>query len=96
VLVNAYDEEKVAQEEVARKRKAEADARIQSYIDWINAGNPVYKIYGWSYRGASYNEMNPDEAISEIRNGRPFEINYQNINGEQALILQYVGENDMY
>lgn len=96
ILINAYEDERIAKEESERVKQAEAEARTQSYIDWIEQGNPVYKIFGWSWKGAQYNLMDPDEAISEIRKGRPFEIEYRTVNGEEALVLQYVGENDLY
>lgn len=96
VLQQAYENERIAKEEAARAKQAEKEATTQSYINWIEEGNPVYKIFGWAWKGARYNPIEPDEAISEIRNDRPFEIQYKTINGEQALVLQYVGENDMY
>ena len=96
ILQQAYEDERIAREEAEKVKQAESEAKIQSYVDWIEEGNPVYKIYGWAWKGASYNSIDPDNAISEIRQGKPFEIEYRTVNGEQALVLQYVGENDMY
>ena len=95
ILQQAYENERIAIEERNRKQQEEHDEKIQSYIDWIEEGNPVYQIYGWRYKGANYNAIDPDTAIEEIKKGRPFEINYLNINGKQCLVLQYVGENDL-
>ncbi|MBR4397453.1 MAG: hypothetical protein IKS93_06350 [Methanobrevibacter sp.] len=96
ILQDAYEDERIAKEEAEKVKQAEAEATTQSYIDWVEQGNPVYGIYGWAWKGAQYNLMDPEEAISEIRKGRPFEIEYRTINGEDALVLQYVGENDLY
>lgn len=96
ILQQAYEDERIAKEEAEKVKRAESEAKIQSYVDWIEEGKPVYMIYGWSWKGASYSPIEPDKAVSEIRQGKPFEIKYRTVNGEQALVLQYVGENDLY
>lgn len=40
--------------------------------------------------------LSADEALKQLEKEKPFEYNWENINGEKALVLQYVGKNNLY
>lgn len=88
----------IENEEILKRNEREVAeaARINSYIEWIEGNNPVYSIFGFSWKGASYTRISKEDAIKEVKEKKPYEISFKTINNEKALVLQYYGENDFY
>ena len=78
------------------EREIEEAARINSYIEWIEGNNPVYSIFGFSWKGASYTGISKEEALKEVKAKKPYEISFKTLNNKKALVLQYYGKNDFY
>lgn len=79
----------------AKKDREDAHkVKIQSYIDWVKEGNPVYYRYGFSYKGAKCKKISSEKAIEMIQNEQPSEYLWEEDDGEKILVLQFYGEND--
>lgn len=89
------EQERQKQERIARE-KAEKEARLQSYIDWVEADHPTYYRYGFTYKGAKARSLDKDEAVDIIKKEKVYEYKWETINNEEALVLQDYGENDWW
>lgn len=88
--------DKKEQEDTKAKKDREDvhNVKIQSYIDWVKEGNPVYYRFGFSYKGANREKISSDEAIEMIQKEQPSEYSWEEKDGEKILVLQFYGEND--
>ena len=92
----SLENEKIAKQKKEDEAKAKKEAIKQSYIDWVEEGNPTYMREGFTYRGAKATPIDVDDAVVRIQSDQPFEYNWEIINGEKALVLQYYSESDMW
>lgn len=61
---------------------------------WIEKGYPCSERYGFAYRGAVAKRITKEEALKEI--DKCFEFEFQTINGEPNLVLQFYSAGDLY
>lgn len=68
--------------------------------EWINAGKPVAKRYGFAFKGATAQPVTKEWALEQLPHygfGMGYyELRFGNVNGVDTLIFQEYSESDLY